>query len=317
MVAIAILDDYQNVALRLADWSRLQDTHRVHVFNTPFADEAAAAKALVGFDVLAIMRERTRFPASLIEKLPILKLIVTSGGRNDAIDVAASNARGITVSGTDSPGFATAELTWGLILGLARNIAYEDQRMRDGHWQTTVGRDLRGKTLGLIGLGRLGKEVAGFAKAFRMNVIAWSANLKAEEAAAVGVERVEKADLFRRADFISIHTRLSERTKGLVGAAELALMKPTAYIVNTSRGPIIDEAALMAALEAGRIAGAGLDVYGEEPLPATHMLRSWPRTLLTPHLGYVTEETYRVFYGGMVEAIEGWLAGKPVRVIKP
>ena len=317
MVAIAILDDYQNVALRLADWSRLKDAHRLHVFDTPFADEAAAAKALVGFDVLAIMRERTPFPRALIEKLPILKLIVTSGGRNDAIDVAAAHARGITVSGTDSPGFATAELTWGLILGLARKIAFEDQRMRDGHWQTTVGTDLRGKTLGLVGLGRLGKEVAAFGKAFRMNVIAWSANLKAEDAAAVGVERVEKADLFRRADFISIHTRLSERTKGLVGAPELALMKPTAYIVNTSRGPIIDEAALMGALEAGRIAGAGLDVYGEEPLPATHMLRSWPRTLLTPHLGYVTEETYRVFYGGMVEAIEGWLAGKPVRVIKP
>lgn len=317
MVAIAILDDYQNVALKLADWSRLQEGHRLTVFNAPFVDEAAAAKALVGFDVLAIMRERTRFPGSLIDKLPILKLIVTSGGRNDAIDVAAASARGITVCGTDSPGFATAELTWGLILGLARNIAFEDQRMRDGHWQTTVGTDLRGKTLGLIGLGRLGKEVAGFAKAFRMNVIAWSQNLKPEDAAAAGVERVEKADLFRRADFISIHTRLSERTRGLVGSAELALMKPTAFIVNTSRGPIIDEAALMAALEGGRIAGAGLDVYGEEPLPATHLLRSWPRTLLTPHLGYVTAETYRVFYGGMVEAIEAWLAGKPVRVIKP
>jgi phosphoglycerate dehydrogenase-like enzyme len=263
------------------------------------------------------MRERTPFPASLIERLSHLRLIVTSGSRNAAIDVAAAAERGVLVSGTDSPGHATAELTMGLMLSLARNIHIEAANMRAGRWQTTIGRDLRGKTLGLIGLGRLGGEVAKFGQAFGMNVIAWSENLTTQRCQEVGAEKVTKDELLRRADVVSIHTRLSDRTRGLIGARELGLMKPSAYLINTSRAPIVEEAALIAALNEGRIAGAALDVYDREPLPADHPLRSAPRLLLTPHLGYVTEETYRVFYAGMVEAIESWLAGEPVGVIQP
>jgi phosphoglycerate dehydrogenase-like enzyme len=316
MVAIAILDDYQKVALDLADWSRLKDNHRITVFHEPFPDEAAAARALVGFDVLCLMRERTPFPASLIERLPNLRLIVTSAHRNAAIDVAAARRQKILVCGTDSPGHPTAELTMGLMLALARHIHVEAAAMRAGGWQTTIGRDLRGLTLGIIGLGRLGGQVAKLGRAFGMKAIAWSQNLTAQRCYECGVEKVEKDDLFRRADFVTIHTRLSERTRGLVGATELALMKPSAYLINTSRGPIVDESALLAALKEGRIAGAALDVYDKEPLPADHPLRSAPRVLLTPHIGYVTESTYRAFYGGMVSAIEGWLAGKPVHVIE-
>lgn len=316
MVAIAILDDYQNVALEMADWSRLQDEHRITVFNQPFADEEAAARALGGFDVVCLMRERTPFPASLIERLPSLRLIVTSGNRNAAIDMAAAAKRGVLVCGTDSPAYATAELAMGLMLSLARNIHTEFANMRAGGWQTTLGRDLRGSTLGLIGLGRLGGRVALYARAFEMKVIAWSENLTQQRCDEVGAEKVDKDELLRRADAISIHTRLSNRTRGLIGARELGLMKPTAYLINTSRGPIVDESALIEALQQGRIAGAALDVYDREPLPADHPLRSSPRVLLTPHLGYVTEQTYRVFYGGMVAAIEGWLAGKPVGVIE-
>ena len=317
MVAIAILDDYQHVALQMADWSRLQENHRITAFEAPFADEDAAARALVGFDVVCLMRERTPFPASLIERLPNLRLIVTSGPKNAAIDVSAAAKQNVTVCGTHSPGHATAELTMGLMLSLARSIHTEWSAMRAGGWQTTIGRDLRGQTLGIIGLGRLGGQVARYARAFGMKVIAWSENLTQQRCYEAGAERAEKDDLLRSADVITIHTRLSDRTRGLIGARELALMKPTAYLINTSRGPIIDEAALLAALQEGRIAGAALDVYDSEPLPADHPLRSAPRLLLTPHLGYVTEQTYRVFYGGMIEAIEGWLTGKPVGVIEP
>jgi len=316
MVAIAILDDYQNVALEMADWSRLQANHQITVFNKPFPDEDAVARALAGFDVVCLMRERTPFPANLIERLPNLRLIVTSGNRNAAIDIAAAKKRDVLVCGTDSPAYATAELAMGLMLSLARNIHTEFANMRGGGWQTTLGRDLRGSTLGLIGLGRLGGRVALYARAFEMKVIAWSENLTQQRCDEVGAEKVDKDDLLRRADVISIHTRLSNRTRGLIGARELRLMKPTAYLINTSRGPIVDEAALIEALQQGRIAGAALDVYDREPLPADHPLRSSPRVLLTPHLGYVTEQTYRVFYGGMVDAIEGWLAGKPVGVIE-
>lgn len=317
MVAIAILDDYQKVALEMADWSRLQANHRITVFEEPFPDEDAVVRALAGFEVVCLMRERTPFPASLIERLPDLRLIVTSGSRNAAIDVAAAAKRGVLVCGTETPGHATAELTMGLMLALARNIHIEAADMRAGGWQTTIGRELRGKTLGLIGLGRLGGAVAKFGQAFGMKVIAWSQNLTEKRCQEVGAEKVTKDDLLRRADFISIHTRLSDRTRGLIGAGELGLMKPTAYLINTSRGPIVDEAALISALNEGRIAGAALDVYDREPLPADHPLRSTPRLLLTPHLGYVTEETYRVFYAGMVQAIEGWLAGKPVYILEP
>jgi phosphoglycerate dehydrogenase-like enzyme len=315
MARIAILDDYQRVALSMADWSRLQSAHEVIVFDMPFASQDAAAVALQGFDVLAIMRERTLFSRAMLERLPLLKLLVTTGHRNAAIDMQAAAERGVVVSGTGAPGHATAELAVGLILGLARHIAFEAQAMREGRWQTTVGRDLRGRTLGLIGLGRLGSEMARYGQAFGMPVIAWSENLAADQAAARGVIRVEKDELFRRADVISIHTKLSPRTTGLVGARELALMKPDALLVNTSRGPVIDEAALIRVLTTGRIGGAAIDVYATEPLPSDHPLRRTPRTLLTPHIGYVTEETYRVFYSGTVAAIEAWLAGAPIEVI--
>ena len=313
MARIVITDDYQNVALGCADWSRLRAAHDVVVLDKPFADQDAAARALEGFDVIAIMRERTAFSRQLLERLP--KLLVTTGMRNASVDMKACADRGITVCGTEGGSHATAELAMALILGLARNFQTELANMREGRWQTTVGQDLRGKTLGILGLGKLGGQLAEYAKAFRMDIIAWSQNLTDERAAAKGAVRVDKDELFRRSDFISIHLVLSDRSRGLVGARELGLMKPTASIVNTSRGPIIDATALAVALKEGRIGGAGLDVYDVEPLPVADALRREPRALLTPHLGYVTAETYKLFFNGTVEAIEGWLAGKPVRVL--
>jgi phosphoglycerate dehydrogenase-like enzyme len=315
MARIAITDDYQKVALSFADWSRLQAAHEVVVFDKPFASQDAAAEALAGFDVIAIMRERTPFPRALLERLPNLKLLVTTGLRNASVDVATCKERGITVCGTPSGGHATAELAMAIMLGLARNFHVELANMREGRWQTTIGQDLRGKTLGLLGAGKLGGQLAQYAKAFGMNLIAWSQNLTDARAAEVGAKRVEKDDLFRQADFISVHLVLSARSRGLVGAREIGLMKPTAFIVNTSRGPIIDAAALAAALKDGRIGGAGIDVYDVEPLPAADALRKEPRALLTPHIGYVTAESYKMFFPGIVEAIDAWLAGKPVRVI--
>ena len=315
MVAIAILDDYQNVAFSLADWSSLRSQHQVTVFNHAFETEAAARQALAGFDVVCLMRERTPFPKSLIDALPNLKLMITAGMRNASVDMDAAKARGITVCGTTSGNTATAELAMGLIVALARNLHIEFANMREGRWQTTVGHDLHGKTIGLVGLGRLGGQVARMAQAFGMKTIAWSPNLTAERAKEHGAQYVEKSELFRTADVISVHMVLSSRSRGIVSAADLALMKPTAYFVNTSRAPLVDNAALAAALAAGRIAGAALDVYEVEPLPAAEAIRREPRAVLTPHIGYVTEETYRLFYGGMIECIDGWLAGKPVRVI--
>ncbi|MEZ5853775.1 MAG: D-2-hydroxyacid dehydrogenase family protein [Hyphomicrobiaceae bacterium] len=315
MARIAITDDFQNVAMSYADWSRIMAQNEITVFSAPFASEDEAAEKLAPYDVVGIMRERTAFRKSLLERLPNLKLLVTTGMRNASVDTKFAAERGIMVCGTEGGNHATAELAMALILGLARNFQTELRNMQDGRWQTTVGQDLKGKTLGLLGLGRLGSATAGYAKAFGMNLIAWSQNLTTEKAAEKGVERVDKDELFKRADFISIHLVLSDRSRGLVGARELGLMKPTASIVNTSRGPIIEGEALLAALKADRINGAALDVYDVEPLPAAHALRAEPRALLTPHVGYVTAETYQLFYGGMVEAIEGWLAGKPVRVI--
>ena len=260
MSNIAILDDYQNVALRMADWSRLSGKHTIKVFNAPFAAPSDAAQSLAPFEIVCAMRERTPFDAQMLARLPNLKLLVTTGHRNAAIDVAAAQARGVVVSGTDAPGTATAELAMGLILGLSRHLTTEAQAMREGRWQTTIGRDLHGRTLGLLGLGRLGGQMAKYGQAFGMKVIAWSQNLTSEAAAAHGATRVEKADLFRQADVISIHTKLSPRTTGLVGAGEIALMKPDALLINTSRGPVVDDAALLAALNAGRIGGAGIDV---------------------------------------------------------
>jgi phosphoglycerate dehydrogenase-like enzyme len=315
MFRVAILDDYQETALRLADWASLHPQVEITALNVHIADREALAKRLHDCDAIVAMRERTPFPAALLERLPNLKLLVTAGMRNAAIDIDAAAARGIIVCGTDMLPYPTAELTWGLILAFARNIAHEDRAMRDGKWQTTIGTGLKGKTLGLLGLGRLGAQVAAIGKAFGMTSIAWSQNLTAEHAASVGVRRVDKATLFAESDVISIHLVLGERTRGLVKAEDLARMKKTAFLVNTSRGPIVEEAALIAALEEGRIAGAAIDVYDNEPLPADHPLRRLDNTVLTPHLGYVTAENYRLVYGQAVEAIAAYLAGTPIRVL--
>jgi phosphoglycerate dehydrogenase-like enzyme len=262
------------------------------------------------------MRERTPFSRAVFEKLPRLKLLVTTGKRNASIDLEAAKAHNVTVCSTGGAGRATAELAFALMLGLARHLREEFNAMRPGGgWQTTLGFDLEGKTLGILGLGNLGAKVGRIGAAFGMNIIAWSENLTAERAQERGAERVDKDDLFRRSDIISIHSVLSPRTRGIIGARELALMKPTALLINTSRGPIVDEAALLAALREKRIAGFGADTFDVEPLPSDHPLRAEPRALLTPHLGYVTEETYRDFYGGMVQVIEAWQAGKPVNVL--
>ncbi len=317
MSAIAVLDDYQRVALRMADWSGLQARHEIRVFSSTFGGIEDAAQALAPFEVVCAMRERTAFSRALLERLPRLKLLVTTGHRNAAIDMEAARDRNIMVCGTDAPAHATAELALGMMLAISRHMTVEAQAMREGRWQTTVGRDVRGRTLGLLGLGRLGSQMARFGQVLGMPVIAWSQNLTAEQAAKSGVQRVEKDELFARSDALSIHTKLSKRTTGIVGARELAAMKPDAILINTSRGPIVDTAALIATLERGHLAGAGIDVFDTEPLPPDAPLRRAPRTLLTPHIGYVTEETYRIFYGGTVAAIEAWLKGQPIHVLEP
>jgi len=314
---LAILDDYQNVALTMADWDGLRPSLEIQTFRDTLAGEDAAAALLGDFEIVVAMRERTAFRRSLLERLPKLKLLVTTGMVNASIDIKAAAARGIVVSGTSSLRHPTAELTWGLMLALARNITREDAGMRRGAWQTTVGVGLHGKVLGILGLGKLGSQVATFGKAFLMDVIAWSENLTVEHCNSLGVQRVEKQDLFRRADFLTIHTVLSKRTRGIVGPEELAAMKSTAYLINTSRGPIVEERALLAALETRKIAGAALDVYDQEPLPADHPLRRLENVILTPHLGYVTEENYRVFYGEAAENVRAYLAGNPIRVLSP
>ena len=316
MAAIAILDDYQNVALRMADWSRLQKDNHIVVFTERLPDVDAAARALAEFDVIGIMRERTPFSRALFEKLPKLRLLVTTGKRNASIDLEAAQAHNVTVCSTGGAGRATAELAFALMLGLARHLREEFNAMRPGGgWQTTLGFDLEGKTLGILGLGNLGAKVGKIGAAFGMKIIAWSENLTDERARERGAERVSKDELFNRSDIVTIHSVLSPRSRGLVGAREFALMKPTALLINTSRGPIVDETALLAALRQKNIAGFGADTFDVEPLPSDHPLRAEPRALLTPHLGYVTEETYRDFYSGMVQAIEGWLAGKPINVL--
>jgi phosphoglycerate dehydrogenase-like enzyme len=316
MAAIAILDDYQNVALRMADWSRLQQDNRVVVFTTRLPDVETAAHALADFEVVGIMRERTPFSRAMFEKLPKLRLLVTTGKRNASIDLEAAKAHNVTVCSTGGAGRSTAELAFALMLGLARHLRTEFDAMRPGGgWQTTLGFDLEGKTLGILGLGNLGAKVARIGTAFGMKILAWSENLTDERARERGAERVGKDELFNRSDIVTIHSVLSPRTRGLVGAREFALMKPTALLINTSRGPIVDETALLAALRQKNIAGFGADTFDVEPLPNDHPLRAEPRALLTPHLGYVTEETYRDFYGGMVQAIEAWQAGKPINML--
>ena len=312
----AVLDDYQNVALAMADWSKITGEVEVKVFNAPLGDTEQVAKALSGYTIVCLMRERTLFPRAMFDKLPDLKLVVTTGLRNAAIDVAAAKERNVVVCGTESAGHPTAELAFGLIIDLARSISLENARMKAGEaWQATIGTDLFGKTLGIIGLGKLGSRVAKAAQAFGMKVIAWSQNLTPEKARELGAEYASKDDLLKQSDFVTIHLQLSARTRGLIGAKEIGLMKPTAFLINTSRGPIVDEAALVAALQGSKIAGAGLDVYDVEPLPRDHALRKLSNVVLTPHLGYVTADNYRTFYGQTVEAIRAWLDGKPVRVI--
>ena len=317
MPRVAILDDYQNVAMGLADWKSLPAGTDVVAFRDHLHDLDAVAKRLADFDVVVAMRERTAFPRALLDRLPKLRLLVTTGMRNASIDMKAAADRGVTVCGTSGLPYPTAELTWGLVLALFRRIAVEDRATREGTWQTTLGLGLNGKTLGVIGLGTLGSRVARYGKAFEMEVLAWSQNLTAERAAEEGATLVGKDELLRRSDVVSIHLVLSDRSRGLVGARELGLMKRTAYLVNTSRGPIVDEAALIRALQDGTIAGAGLDVFEPEPLPLDHPFRSLPNTVITPHLGYVTEETYRVFFGHALEDVQAFLRGAPVRVLKP
>jgi phosphoglycerate dehydrogenase-like enzyme len=313
---LSILDDYQGVALEMADWSPLEGRVEIVVERQPFDDEDAAARALAGSEIVAAMRERTPFPRSLVERLPNLKLLNTTGMRNASFDLAALRDRGVVVCGTQGGGLDTAELTWGLILGAARRIAEDHRSMREGLWQTRIGNRLEGKTLGVLGLGRLGTAVARVGLAFDMKVIAWSPNLTAERAAAVGVERVDKEALLRQSDVLSVHMVLSPRSRGLVGRNDIALMKKTAILVNTSRGPIVDAYAVIEALETGRLGYAAFDVYDREPLPADHPLRRTPNVLLTPHIGYVTEENYRSSYPQIVENIVAFLDGHPVRVIQ-
>jgi phosphoglycerate dehydrogenase-like enzyme len=313
----AILDDYQNVALKVTDWSKVAGDLDIKVFSEHLGGPDNVAKALQGFEIIVAMRERTGFPRAVIEKLPDLKLLITTGMRNASIDGAAAKERGVVVCGTPAVGNPTSGIAIGLMLELTRRIGYENARMKAGvPWQSTIGVDLDGLTLGVLGLGKLGIRTARIAKAFGMKVIAWSQNLTPEKCKEAGVDYVSKEDLFRQADFITIHVVLSQRSRGIVGAKEFGLMKPSAYIINTSRGPIIDEAAMLTALREKKIAGAGLDVFDIEPLPTDHPLRKLDNVVLTPHLGYVSQEGYKVYYTQMVEAIKAWLAGSPVRVIK-
>jgi phosphoglycerate dehydrogenase-like enzyme len=316
---VSILDDYQGVSLDMADWAPVKGRGiDIAVERFPFVDEDAAVRALYDSEIVAAMRERTPFPKSLIDRLPKLKLLITTGMRNASFDMEALKARGVTVCGTGGPGGGnedTAELAWGLILGAARRISEDHAYMRQGGWQTRVGHRVAGKTIGLLGLGRLGSAVARVGIAFGMKAIAWSQNLTAEKAAEQGVERVEKDELFRRSDILSVHLVLSPRSRGLVGVREIGLMKPSAILVNTSRGPICDTDAVIAALKEGRLAYAGFDVYDKEPLPMDHPLRSAPNVILTPHIGYVTDENYRSSYPQIVENIMGFLDGTPQRVI--
>lgn len=316
MTKIAILDDYQRVAQEVADWSGLPGEVEIVQFDTFIqTSEDAVADALKGFDVAVCMRERTRFPASQLEKLPDLKLLVTTGMRNLAIDMDQARAQGVTVCGTSILPYPAFEHTWALIFACTKEIPKEDRCMKAGGWQESFPVGLRGTTLGVLGLGKLGSQAAAIGKAFGMEVIAWSANLTQEKADEHGVECVSREDLFKRSDVLSIHVLLSDRTRGLIGDAEFDLMKPTSYLINTSRGPIVDEAALVRALQENKIKGAGIDVYEQEPLPADHPLRACENAVLTGHTGYVMSENYATMYTDAVEDIGAWLNGAPVRVL--
>ena len=321
MPKVAILDDYANAALDVADWSPVLAKAEVSVFDRHLAEDEAA-EILKPFDVICTVRERMALPRTLIERLPNLKLITIIGMNLPNLDMQAATDRGVLVAHSNfaAPAFAkvanaTPELTWGLLIATVRHMTYESRRMHEGGWQSTTGIILAGRTLGLLGLGRIGKRMAEYAKAFGMEVIAWSQNLTREAAEAVGVRYVDKDQLFEQADVLSIHLVLSDRSRGLVGARELGLMKPDAYLINTSRGPIVDESALIAALKAGRLAGAGIDVYGAEPPPADHPFRSMDNVTVTPHLGYVTRETLHAFYTDTIENVAAWLDGRLERIV--
>ena len=311
---IAVLDDYQQIAHTFADWSRVPGAEVV-VFADHVADEDALVARLRSFDVLVAMRERTPFPRSLLSRLPNLRLLVTAGVRNKSIDVAAARELGVTVSGTTNLPTPAVEMTWALILAAVRHVPQEDAAVRAGGWQHTVGGDLFGATLGVIGLGRLGERVARIGQAFGMDVVAWSQNLTDERAAEVGARRVSKEQLLRTADVVTLHVVLSERTQGLIGAAELGLMKPTAVLVNTSRGPVVDEEAFIDAIRSRRIAGAGLDVFDVEPLPVDSPLRELRQVVLTPHIGFGTRNSYALYHGEAVDAVLAWLDGEPIRLL--
>ncbi len=315
MMRIAILDDYQNASLEQANWPRLAGRAEPVVFSEHLGEVDSVAKTLSGFPIVVAMRERTPFPAALLDKLPDLKLLVTTGMRNFSIDMAAAKARGVRVCGTGLLAHPAAELTWGLIMALSLNIPRDAASMADGGWQTGAGRSLHGRTLGIVGLGKQGRRVARFARAFDMDVLAWSRNLTREEAAEHDAKRVELDELLAASDIVTIHVVLNDGTRGLIGAREIGLMKPDALLVNTARGPIVDEAALLDALKGGGIAGAAIDVYETEPLPADHPLRNAPNTVLSPHMGYVTRDNLTLMYTQAVEGIEAWLNGEPVRVL--
>lgn len=310
---VAVLDDYQQVAAGMADWGRLGG--EVAFFSDHLDEHTVLVDRLAGFDVIVAMRERTPFDRPLLRELPNLRLLVTTGSRNSAIDMDAAKELGVLVCGTASSGHATAELSFALIQMLARNLMGEITGVRNGTWQLGLGRDLKGSVLGVVGLGRVGAQVAAYGLAFGMDVFAWSQNLTEERCEAIGVRQVSKQELLTSSDFVTLHLKLGPRSVGVIGAADLFVMKPTAYLVNTSRGPLVDTEALLAALDEGAIAGAALDVFEPEPLPVDHPLRHHPKILPTPHIGYVTEQTYEIFYPEALEDIEAWAAGSPIRVL--
>jgi D-3-phosphoglycerate dehydrogenase len=316
MIRAAILDDYQNVAKSMANWSPIAKDVEISVFNEPFADQQAAIKALQGFQVVVGMRERTPFPRAVIEALPELKLLITTGAKNNSFDIKAAAERGVTVCGTGAVGSPTVGIAFGLMLELTRRIGFENARLKKGeHWQVTIGRDLEGMTLGIVGLGKLGQRVAAVGKAFGMKPIAWSQNLTAEKAAEGGAAYASREELFANSDIVTIHYQLGPRSRGLITGEDIGRMKPSAYLINTARAPIVDQAALLKALQEKKIAGAGLDVFEVEPLPLDHPYRKLDNVVLTPHLGYVSEQNYKKYFPDIVEDIRAWLDGKPVRVI--
>lgn len=312
---ITILDDYQNVALSIADWTPLAATFHLEVFTEHFSDEDALVERLRDSEVVVAMRERTAFPASVLDRLPALRLLITTGPGNAVFDLAAAKANGVTICGTRYPGNAIVEQTIGMMIALTRSFAVEDRNVREGRWQTTIGPGLQGRTLGLIGVGRFGGRVARIAQALEMEVIGWSPNLTRERAAEQGVRFVSRQELFSTSDIVSVHLVLGRSTVGLIGDADLRSMKASSFFINTSRGPLVDEAALISVMTDGAIAGVGLDVYDVEPLPRDHPLRSLPNSLLLPHTGYVTTDAYRVFYADAIEDILAFYAGNPVRTV--